>query len=274
MRSRFFANISHEFRTPLTLLLGPVEELRRNLPTLSEKNRSLLQTMKRNAQRLQHLINQLLDISKLETGKVKLQVSEGNLTEFIRTIVLSFLSLAETRQIKYHYNIPELSGPVYFDSDKIEKIITNLISNAFKFTSAGGNIKVNLKYTTAEEGDAPLFVEISVRDTGKGIPPEQIDKIFDRFFQVSSSDTREHEGTGIGLSLTKELIDIYRGEIRVESEPGKGSVFEVTLPISSDQFREDEIVLAAEKKPAMIEADPAGLIENVEEVYEMHEEKN
>lgn len=242
MRSRFFANISHEFRTPLTLLLGPIEEFKKNLPALSSKNRSLLQTMKRNARRLQQLINQLLEISKLETGTVKMQVSEGNLTEFIRTIVLSFLSLAESKQIGYDYDLPEFPGPVYFDRDKLEKILANLVSNAFKFTPKGGEIMINLKYIGSEKDDVSLFAEISVQDTGKGIYPEELNKVFNRFYQVSDSDTREQEGTGIGLALTKELMDLYRGDIRVESKIGEGSTFSVKLPVSKAYFNEDEIV--------------------------------
>ncbi len=245
MRSRFFANISHEFRTPLTLLLGPIEELTKNLPALSATNKGLLQTMKRNSQRLQHLVSQLLDISKLETGKVKIQVSEGNLTEFIRTIILSFLSLAESKNIRYEFDLPEIPWQVYFDGDKLEKILTNLVSNAFKFTPSGNDIKITLKYISEDGNDAPLFAEISVQDTGRGIPAEKLARIFDRFFQVSDSDTREQEGTGIGLALTKEMVELYRGEAHVESEIGVGSTFTVKLPISKVLFKEDEIAKVA-----------------------------
>ncbi len=157
MRSRFFANISHEFRTPLTLLLGPLEDGLKISSSKIETDRGVFEMMKRNAKRLQRLINQLLDLSKLETGKIKLQVSEGNLTEFVRTIVLSFLSLAESKKIKYEYELPEISGPVYFDQDKLEKILTNLVSNAFKFTSPEGKIKVKLNYPMEEGKDAPAL---------------------------------------------------------------------------------------------------------------------
>ncbi len=262
MRSRFFANISHEFRTPLTLLLGPIEDLKKNLPELSSKNQGLLQTMKRNGQRLQHLVNQLLDISKLETGKVKLQVSEGDLTEFISRIVLSFLSLAESNNIRYEYDLPELPDLVYFDPDKLEKIFINLVSNAFKFTPNGGSIRITLRYISTKESDAPSFAEISVRDTGKGIPAEKLGKIFDRFYQVSDSDTRDQEGTGIGLALTNELVDLYKGEIHVESEPGTGSIFTVKIPVSKEFFKEDEILKlpsGEEKKPAEPMVDSAEL---------------
>jgi len=168
---------------------------------------------------------------------------------FLKRIVLSFLSLAESRKITYEYDLPEIPDTVCFDEDKLEKILTNLLSNAFKFTPEGGQISVILKYLYQDDNDPPLSIELTVRDSGKGIPDDQIDKIFDRFYQVSSSDTREEEGTGIGLSLTKELVEVYRGEIKVESEPGRGSAFTVRLPVARGQFREEEIVPAPDITP-------------------------
>ena len=242
LKSRFFANISHEFRTPLTLILGPIEALRKKKDKDILMNRDDVNILHRNAKRLQQLINQILDISRLETGKVKLQVAEGDFTEYLRTIVLSFLSLAESKEIKYVYELPEQQGTTYFDRDKLEKIVTNLLSNAFKFTPAGGDVQVKLKYLKTVDQAESGSVEISISDSGKGIPRDQVERIFDRFYQVGSSDTREYEGTGIGLSLTREMITIYRGEIKVESELGKGSLFVVVIPVSREQFRQEEIV--------------------------------
>jgi DNA-binding response OmpR family regulator/nitrogen-specific signal transduction histidine kinase len=259
LKSRFFANISHEFRTPLTLLMGPINDLLKNRSELKEDDRKLLKIMKRNAVRLQQLINQLLDLSKLETGNLKLEVSEGNLTGFIRIIILSFISLAESKHIKYEYDLAETDQKLYFDSDKVEKIITNLISNALKFTPGEGYVMVMLRYwgeknissgqniTAGKNIGSGSYVEIKVRDTGPGIPDNEKEKIFSRFYQVSSSDSREHEGSGIGLALVRELVDLYRGEIFVESEISKGSTFTVTLPVSMEQFREGEIVAVSEK---------------------------
>jgi signal transduction histidine kinase/DNA-binding response OmpR family regulator len=241
LKSRFFANISHELRTPLTLIQGPIEELRKNLPDLPVKATNLLNSMKRNAARLHNLIDQILEISKLETGKVQLQVARGNLEEFITTIIVSFLSLAESRKIKYSYELPGASDPVYFDGEKLEKILTNLISNAFKFTPAGGKIKVRLQNIADSSVNIPVYVIIEVADTGMGIPREQVSKIFDRFFQVRDSDSRNIGGTGLGLALTKELVDIYRGEISVESQEGKGSTFTVKLPVAFKLFTKEEI---------------------------------
>lgn len=262
MKSRFFANISHEFRTPLTLLTGPIEEIRKHLPDPSGRIHGFLDTMKSNAQRLNRLINQLLDLSRIETGNFKLQVSEGNLSDFIRTIALSFLSLAESKNIRYQFTIPRLKDSVYFDADKLEKILINLISNAFKFTADGGQIKVNLKYVNPEGKKTPSQAVISVRDTGKGIGKDDMEKIFERFYQVSSSDTREYDGTGIGLSLTKELVDICRGEIKLNSEIGKGSTFSVILPVSRSEFADDEII---EKTYAEAQVKDQGILLKEEE---------
>jgi len=205
MKSRFFANISHEFRTPLTLIQGPIEELRKQFQSSSNGSFELFQTVKRNTKRLQHLINQILDISKLETGKVKMQVSEGNLEQFIRPIILSFLSLAERKNIKYVYDLQVTSDIVFFDSDKVEKILYNLISNAFKFTPEGGKIRVSFEYIPSAINNTPAYITIKVTDTGRGISGENLNRIFDRFYQVSDSDSRIAEGTGLGLALTKEL---------------------------------------------------------------------
>ncbi len=248
MKSRFFANISHEFRTPLTLILGPIEDLMKRRTKKIELSRDLATTIHRNSKRLHGLINQLLDISKLETGSVKLKVVEGNVEEFVRTLSLSFLSLAESKRIKYEMFLPGTNHLILFDRDKLEKILTNLISNAFKFTSAGGKIEVKLQFMEMPGDTHREFLEFRVSDTGKGIPAEKLNKVFDRFYQVSDSNTREVEGTGIGLALTKELVELYRGEIHVESEIGKGSTFAVRVPYLEEDFREEEIVVDTPKK--------------------------
>ncbi|MFC2113516.1 ATP-binding protein [Bacteroidota bacterium] len=250
MKSRFFANISHEFRTPLTLLMGPINDLAKNRPDLAEGDKNLLRMMHRNVGRLMSLINQLLDLSKLEIGKVTLQVAEADLTAFVRRIVISFLSLAESKKIQYEYNLTELPGRVYFDGDKLEKILTNLISNAFKFTPEDGIIKVILKYSDTGTNNLPRNMELSVIDSGKGIPEEMIDKVFDRFYQVGSPGNAE-DGKGIGLSLTKELVELYRGRISVESAPGKGSIFTVVLPVAKEKFNENEIANEVLAEPAV-----------------------
>ncbi|MFC2089631.1 two-component regulator propeller domain-containing protein [Bacteroidota bacterium] len=253
MKSRFFANISHEFRTPLTLILGPIEGL------MNKKTRDIiipreeLGFIHRNAKRLQQLINQILDISILETGKVRLQVSEGNLEEYVRTIIFSFLSLAESKQINYKFDLPESDALVYFDSDKVEKILTNLLSNAFKFTPAEGEVRVTF-VLHAQAGALPAHAEIIVEDSGVGMAPEKLERIFDRYYQGNDSDTGNAGGTGIGLALTRELVDLYRGEISVESEAGKGTIFKVMIPVGKTAFKEEEMIAstaAEEIKPGI-----------------------
>lgn len=241
MKSRFFANISHEFRTPLTLILGPIEGMLRNRSDKVFIERNDLGVIRRNAKRLQQLINQILDISRLETGKMKMQVSEGNLEEFMRIIILSFLSLAESKKITYSFDLPGTNQAVYYDADKVEKILGNLLSNAFKFTTSEGEVKVIYRIISSSRDDPGSQAQIIVRDTGTGISPEKLERIFDRYYQGNDSDTRDVEGSGIGLALTKELVDLYRGEISVESEVGKGSTFKVLLPVSREIFTEEEI---------------------------------
>jgi two-component sensor histidine kinase len=193
--------------------------------------------MQRNAQRLLHLVNQLLDFSKLEAGKMKLETSQGDLVPFLRRITDAFASLAEKRNIHFTVHLPDEGLWVSFDSDKLEMILNNLLSNAFKFTRDNGQISVSLILKpyqinpTIPAGQFFTQAELSIRDTGIGIPPEQIERIFDRFHQVDNSHTREQEGTGIGLSLTRELVELHGGTITVVSELGKGSHFTVSLPL-------------------------------------------
>ncbi len=240
MKSRFFANISHEFRTPLTLILGPLEDMLAGAKTGTEmKNLGLMQ---RHARRILQLINQLLDLSRLESGKLKVRAARGDLPAFLKGVVMSFASLAEQKQIDLHYKVTENPQDLlYFDRDLVEKIFYNLLSNAFKFTSQNGAIHV----TVANNPDSG-FVEISVKDSGIGIQADKLGNIFERFYQVNASATREQEGAGIGLALTKELVELHHGEIYVSSEAGKGTQFVVKLPTGSTSFRQEEILAAAQ----------------------------
>jgi signal transduction histidine kinase/DNA-binding response OmpR family regulator len=252
LKSHFFANISHEFRTPLTLLMGPINDLLKTQTKLDAADRKLLAIMKRNAGRLQQLINQLLDLSRFETGKVRLEIQKGDLSAWVGVISQSFLSLAESKEIDFHHHISSLSDPVFYDKDKVEKILTNLLSNAFKFTPKGGKIRVGISYLYADSSFGPSHAELSVQDTGEGIPGELMEKVFDRFYQIGYPGRGETAGTGIGLSLVKELVGIYRGEIKVDSQPGKGSRFIVVLPVSRSHFQEEEISSAQPSWPEEI----------------------
>ena len=265
MKSRFFANISHEFRTPLTLIMGPSEKLlAEEKNEITKKEAGLI---KRNAARLLTLVNQLLDLSKLEAGKLKLRVSIGNIVSFVKGVTMSFESLANRNNIQLVINSEIDDMEIYFDKDKLAKILGNLLSNAFKFTQEGGQIIVSISsnviskaspkaeteksshhgnkiFPKANRGRNDNIVSISVRDTGVGIPEEELGKLFDRFYQVDSSQTREHEGTGIGLALTKELVELHHGNIKVTSKIGEGSEFIVELPLGREQFNDDEIIEA------------------------------
>jgi CheY-like chemotaxis protein/two-component sensor histidine kinase len=191
--------------------------------------------MIRNGQRLLNLINQLLDISKLEAGKMQLQATSTDLTTLLRHIASSYESMAADKKIKYFF-YPEMQElMVYADQEKIKKIVHNILSNAFKFTTEGGEVILHLK---TQENQWAL---ISVKDTGTGIPAEEVDKVFDRFYQVDSSQTRTHEGSGLGMALAKELVEMHHGRITVESKAGKGTTFTVWLPLGKAHLRPEEI---------------------------------
>jgi signal transduction histidine kinase/CheY-like chemotaxis protein len=262
MKSRFFANISHEFRTPLTLILGPLEKLRSKI--IDSDSEQDLNMMQRNARRLQNLINQLLSLSKLESGKMKLQAREENIVALVNGYVQSFESLAKQKKIDLNSKSTEENIPLFVDKDKIEKILFNLLSNAFKFTGEGERIEVVVSssqmgvYERPEFGKptsdfrlptsdpASQWVSLSISDTGRGIAPDKLEHIFDRFYQADDSYTKDQEGTGIGLALTKELVEIHHGKITVESNEGEGTTFFVFLPKGKEHLKPDEILKKTE----------------------------
>ena len=244
MKSRFFANISHEFRTPLTLIMGPLEGMLAH--EKEDGKRRDLGMMYRNARRLLQLINQLLDLSKLEAGAMKLRTSRENIVPLVRGITASFESSAGGRQIAATFEAEKDDIEVYFDQDKLEKILTNLLSNAFKFTPDGGSVSVTVRKSDASgKKDEDLregFVSITVSDTGIGIPQSQLDKVFKRFYQADLSRSREREGSGIGLALTKELVELHHGTIAVQSRVGQGTEFTLKLPLGRNHLAREEIV--------------------------------
>ena len=231
LKSTFFANISHEFRTPLTLIKTPLQDLIKG--KLKGSPEKYFRIMNRNADRLMNLINQLLDLSKLESGKMQLLAGEGNIGKFTRAIAFSFESLAMRKQIDFQVNITKQPITGFFDKDKLEKILTNLLSNAFKFTPEEGRILIE-----ADKKEDSYIIK--VLDNGMGISSNQLPHIFERFYQVSdASDVQA--SSGVGLALTKELVELHHGKITVESEEDKGTVFTVLLPISKNSFSENEI---------------------------------
>ncbi len=252
MKTRLFANISHEFRTPLTLIKGPIEQLEQH----PEKKLSIsnVKMIRRNANRLLKLVNQLLDLSKLESGNLELEPSEGNVYKCLRAAASSFSSHAAQRNMDYQIKIPPNKILwASFDRDKLEKIIYNLLSNAFKFTDDDGIVSISVKFSKEQ-------LKIEVADSGYGIPPERLPFIFDRFFQVDDSFTKEKEGTGIGLSLTKELVELMKGTIHVESDYKEGSVFEIMIPLeeikTAQKEDKEEFTIKIDKKEASIAIKP------------------
>ncbi len=234
IKSRFFANISHEFRTPLTLIMSPLEDMLSSDTNTKALDPALSKTLggiQRNSHRLLRLINQLLDLSKMESGNMQPQLSAGNIIEFTHRIIQSFANSASQKDIALHFQHQVDEADLLFDHDKLEKIYYNLISNALKFTPDDGEISLSLSLAR-RNGVMPAsdWLEIQVKDNGIGIAADKIPHIFDRFFQVDDSSIREYAGSGIGLALTSELIDVLGGEISVESEIGKGTSFTVSLP--------------------------------------------
>ncbi len=221
IKSSFFTNISHEIRTPLTLIMSPLEQILNG--TLKGDLLKYQQIMYRNGQRLQALINQLLDLSKLESGHLQLNLHEEDLSQYLKTIAYSFNSLADRKQIIYSIEPIADNILAYFDKDVLEKILMNLISNAFKFTPEEGTIHIRFVY-------AENKLTVAVKDSGIGIPEDQVDTIFNRFYS-SSSESELQMSSGIGLALTKELVELCEGEIHVESEVKIGSTFTVIIPI-------------------------------------------
>ncbi|GAB3902688.1 two-component regulator propeller domain-containing protein [Larkinella knui] len=224
LKTQFFTNISHEFRTPLTLILGPIEQL-----TQEYAQDARFPLLQRNANRLLNLINQLLDLSKLEAGQMKSETVEGDITAFFRTLASSFSSLAENRFIQFSFgqNATELWAD--FDRDKIEKIVSNLLANAFKFTPAGKAVRMEIDYS-AQSLENTLI--LTIQDTGIGMNSAHLEHIFERFYQIDQNIGRTvYEGTGIGLALVNELVKVLKGTIRVTSTEGIGTAFTVTLPL-------------------------------------------
>ncbi|WP_296905336.1 ATP-binding protein [Polaromonas sp.] len=233
-KTAFFSNVSHEFRTPLTLMLGPVEDalaaLDENLPPLL---RERLEVVHRNGLRLHRLVNTLLDFSRIEAGRVRAAYEPTALAEFTADLASNFRSACEKAGLKLRVDCPPLGEPVFVDSAMWEKIVLNLLSNAFKFTFEG-EISVSLR-------QADRAVELRVRDTGTGVPAEEIPRLFERFYRVENARGRTHEGSGIGLALVQELVNLHGGSITAESEAGRGTTFTVSIPLGSKHLPPDQV---------------------------------
>jgi len=231
--------------------MGPVEKLLSKIT--DNDSRQELRIMQKHAKRLNNLVSQLLDLSKLEAHRMNLKTSQQNIIPLLKGLVQSFSSLADRKKISLTFHTEAENLQVYVQKDIIVKIINNLLSNAFKFTETGGKISVRVQTITDKATGSEGAVEIAVSDTGVGIPADRIDQIFNRFYQVDASQTREHEGTGIGLSLTKELVELHKGEISVDSEEDVGTAFVVRLQLGKAHLKEEEIIELAPDSDLEIE---------------------
>jgi signal transduction histidine kinase/CheY-like chemotaxis protein len=226
VKSRFVANITHEFRTPLSLIISPVDKMMQE----NRFDRPLLTTVQRNAGQLLRLINQLLDLSKLEFNSMPIALVQGDVTEFVRQFVTQFQPLADQKGVVLTGTMDTLPPQeAVFDADKWEKILTNLLANALKFTASGGQVRLHVSPVLA--ASELVAVQFELADSGIGIAADVLPHIFDRFYQADTSSTRVYGGTGIGLALVKELVDLLGGTLLVTSEPSVGTTFQLTLPV-------------------------------------------
>jgi signal transduction histidine kinase/DNA-binding response OmpR family regulator len=246
LKSNMFSNISHELRTPLTLILDPIEQMMEDESKKRPSERTL-KTMERNTLKILGLVNQMLDLSKLDAGRLKIDLSRERILHHIKIIASSFNSLAEKKEIHFMCKYPENELETWVDTDKLDKILTNLLSNAFKYTPEGGSVSLIVSPKESKnkksDNDADHWLYISVHDTGKGIPEVDLPKIFNRFYQVGDMDDPSRIGTGIGLALTRELTDLMKGEIVAESKMGHGTHINISLPLGRSHLNESEYSL-------------------------------
>ncbi|WP_407427477.1 two-component regulator propeller domain-containing protein [Arcticibacter sp.] len=271
LKIKFLTNLSHEFRTPISLIMGPVDTL------LSEEKfesgSSHLFMIKRNARRLLNLVNQLLDFRKMEERELRLSLSEGEVISFVKDVSELFRDLSARKNIALIFESQLHYFNTSFDHDKLERILFNILSNAFKFTPAGGTIKVEVEKNHNENAPSGSGIVVKISDTGIGIPPDKKEKIFNRFFQGDSNASVLNQGSGIGLSITKEFVKMHGGSISVISEQSKGSCFVINFPFVSEKFAEktvDSLVasVAAEQQLNDDILEPQNEIAVIEDVAE------
>lgn len=225
MKFRFFTNVSHELRTPLTLIISPLEGMLKE--TTDELQSTRLQLMYRNAQRLLHLVNQLLDFRKGEMSTHQLSLSEGDIISYVHSVCNSFLLMADKKHIQFSFFSGIDTFSMAFDADKVGKIVMNLLSNAFKFTPEGGRVTVMIEHVAG----TPDMLEIKIADTGIGISDVDKEHIFERFYQADHKGVEETTGNGIGLSLVRDFVTLHEGEVKVFDNIGTGSVFVIQFPV-------------------------------------------
>jgi ligand-binding sensor domain-containing protein/signal transduction histidine kinase/DNA-binding response OmpR family regulator len=255
----FFTEVSHEFRTPLTLMIGPLEEILTREGTVTPAGKKLRMVYK-NAFKLLHLINKLLDYRKVETGNLVLRVKEDDIVHFVEEIYITFKEMAIRKKIKFEFTTDVPSIRTWFDKEKMEMAINNILSNSFKYIGNGNSIKIHVK--SQVEGDEPAKVVIEIRDDGIGIKKQDLKYIFDWFYHGHS---KHPLSSGIGLALAKKLIYLHKGQILVNSAEGKGSVFTIKVPIGKEHFNPDEIVFDEQNDNVLQVPNPVIVGEDLDE---------
>lgn len=241
MKFQFFTNISHEIRTPISLILSPLSRIMNSNPSKEQIEKDL-DVVYKNATRLGKLVDQLLDFRKIEAGKLKLELSKGDIVSYLKKVIYLFKELSDEKRIKLEFFSVLDQIQMYFDADKVEKVLFNLLSNSFKATKAGGKIRVAVSLTIHMDGEVDdnininpgEYLQIVVQDTGKGIPEDKRERIFDRFYQGKSTEESINTGSGIGLSLSRELVKVSNGSISLKSQEGVGTEVTVLLPLIKD----------------------------------------
>jgi signal transduction histidine kinase/DNA-binding response OmpR family regulator len=241
LKLKFFTNISHEFKTPLTLIISPLEKLIKS--PVYEMEKPTLDIMYKNANGLLSMVNEILDFRKFDLNKMSLNISKGDMIEFAKEICMSFKSLAAEKSVKLTFTTYLQELQMEFDGEKMHKIITNLISNAFKYTKEGQiDVSVGISESVHDNSPVPTkFMGLKVSDTGIGIEHKYLDKIFDRFFRIEHTGKQNQPGTGVGLHLVSEFVKLHGGEVSVESMEGKGSVFTVLIPVRDSALKDSEV---------------------------------
>ncbi|MBN1950382.1 MAG: response regulator [Bacteroidales bacterium] len=257
IKTEFVSNLSHEFRTPLTLVLGLLDEMKNSLlPIMDDREKESFEVVYQNAIRIKELIHQLLDISQLENSPDRLQVTRGDLAQWTGKLAATYATLARKKGIHFKYTINSSVEESWYDADKLEKIISNLLSNAMKYTDRNGEVNLTLE-TKESKGTAMAFFEIS--DTGQGIPESEQENIFQRFYRLNHDGKSSTEGTGVGLYLVKVLTELHLGKVEVHSEPGEGSLFRIGIPLSREIYKDDAVKPELPEKRAHIEPGQSAL---------------
>lgn len=241
LKSKFFANVSHELRTPLTLILAPVEELDSRFRNDHDKQQ--IRVIRRNAERLLGLINDLLDLSRLDAGGLRLNLADMDIRTVAAAVHENSSPAAVARGLHLQLDMDEAEQGIWGDAHRLEIVLTNLVSNSIKFTPAGGRVTIRVR-------DLAAALRVEVTDTGPGIPPDDLDRVFERFFQVNPADRRREGGVGIGLALARELVELHGGRIFVESEPEISTTFTVDLPYGREHISPDVVERRREFEPA------------------------